>query len=50
MTIDPEVSSQLIYYLSNRDNPVSVNKAIDFILLMSLTPELDKRNFENLGC
>ena len=32
MTIDPELSRQLITLLSDRDNPASVNKAIDLIL------------------
>ena len=32
MTIDPELSRQLITLLSDRDNPASVSKAIDLIL------------------
>ena len=37
MTIDPELSRQLITLLSDRDNPASVFKAIDLIL--SLYPD-----------
>ena len=32
MTIDPELSRQLITLLSERDNPASICKAIDLIL------------------
>ena len=32
MTIDPELSRQLITLLSDRDNPASIFKAIDLIL------------------
>ena len=32
MTIDPEISRQLITLLSDRDNPVSVHKALDLIV------------------
>ena len=39
MTIDPELSRQLITLLSDRDNPASVSKAIDLIL--SLCPDRD---------
>ena len=39
MTIDPELSRQLITLLSDRDNPASVSKAIDLIL--SLYPDRD---------
>ena len=39
MTIDPELSRQLITLLSDRDNPASVNKAIDLIL--SSCPDRD---------
>ena len=39
MTIDPELSRQLITLLSDRNNPVSVSKAIDLIL--SLYPDRD---------
>ena len=39
MTIDPELSRQLITLLFNRDDPVSVKKAIDLIL--SLRPDRD---------
>ena len=39
MTIDPKISRQLITLLSDRDNPVSVNKAIDLIL--SVCPDRD---------
>ena len=39
MTIDPEISRQLITLLSDSDNPASVNKAIDLIL--SLCPDSD---------
>ena len=39
MTIDPELSRQLITLLSDRDNPASVHKAIDLIL--SLCPDRD---------
>ena len=45
MTIDPELSRQLITLLSDRDNPASVNKAIDLIL--SLYPD---RDAEDLIC
>ena len=39
MMIDPEISRQLTTLLSDRDNPASVHKAIDFI--PSLHPERD---------
>ena len=39
MTIDPELSRQLITLLSDRDNPASVNKAIGLIL--SICPDRD---------
>ena len=39
MTIDPEISRQLTTLLSDRDDPVSVNKAIDLIL--SVCPSRD---------
>ena len=39
MNIDPELSRQLITLLSDRDNPASVNKAIELIL--SLYPDSD---------
>ena len=39
MTINPELSRQLITLLSDRDNPASVSKAIDLIL--SLYPDSD---------
>lgn len=39
MAIDPELSRQLITLLSDRENPASVNKAIDLIL--SLYPDRD---------
>ncbi len=39
MTIDPELSRQLITLLSDRDNPASVNKSIDLIL--SVCPRRD---------
>ena len=39
MTIDPELSRQLITLLSDRDNPASVNKVIDLIL--SVSPRRD---------
>ena len=39
MTIDPELSRQLITLLSNRDDPVSVHKALD--LIQSLCPDRD---------
>ena len=45
MTIDLELSRQLISLLSDRDNPASVNKAIDLIL--SLCPD---REAEELIC
>ena len=45
MTIDPKLSRQLISLLSERDDPVSVNKAIDLIL--SLCPD---RDAEELIC
>ena len=32
MTIDPELSRQLITLLSDRDKPASISKAIDLIL------------------
>ena len=31
MTIDPELSRQLIDYLSDRDNPAAIFKAIELI-------------------
>ena len=39
MTIDPELSRQLISLLSDRDNPASISKAIDLIL--SVCPDRD---------
>ena len=39
MTIDPELSRQLITLLSDRDNPASISKAIDLIL--SVYPDRD---------
>ena len=42
MTIDPELSHQLITLLSDRDNPVSICKAIDLIL--SQCPDRDAEN------
>ena len=39
MTIDPELSRQLITFLSDRDNPASISKAIDLIL--SVCPDRD---------
>ena len=39
MTIDPQLSHQIITCLYDRDNPASVNKAIDLIL--SLCPDRD---------
>ena len=45
MTIDPDISRQLIYYLSDRDNPASISEAIDLIL--SICPD---RDAEELLC
>ena len=39
MTIDPELSRQLITLLSDPDNPASISKAIDLIL--SVCPDRD---------
>ena len=39
MTIDPELSRQLITLLSDHDNPASVSTAIDLIL--SVCPDRD---------
>ena len=39
MTINPELSHQLITLLSDRDNPASISKAID--LIMSVCPDRD---------
>ena len=39
MTIDPELSRQLITLLFDRNNPASVSKAIDLIL--SVCPDRD---------
>ena len=39
MTIDPELSRQLITLLSDRDKPASVSKAIDLIL--TVCPDRD---------
>ncbi|MCY4363215.1 MAG: hypothetical protein OXE42_13700 [Gammaproteobacteria bacterium] len=39
MTVDPELSRELITLLSNRDKPASVNKVIDLIL--SVCPDRD---------
>ena len=39
MTINPELSRQLITLLSVRDNPASISKAIDLIL--SVCPDRD---------
>ena len=36
MTIDPELSRQLIILLSDHDNPASISKAIDLILSVCL--------------
>ena len=43
MTIDPELSRQLISCLSDRNNPASVSEAIDLIL--SLYPDRDAEDF-----
>lgn len=43
MTIDPELSRQLITLFSDRDNPASINEAIDLIL--SIYPD---RNAEDV--
>ena len=45
MTIDPELSRQLITLLSDRDNPAAISKAIDLIL--SVCPD---RDAEDLIC
>ena len=45
MTIDPELSRQLITLLSDCDNPASISKAIDLIL--SACPD---RDAEHLIC
>ena len=45
MTIDPEISRQLIILLSDRDNPAAISKAIDLIL--SVCPD---RDAEELLC
>ena len=45
MTIDPELSRQIITLLSDRDNPASISKAIDLIL--SFYPSKDA---EDLIC
>ena len=42
MTIDPELSRQLISFLSDRDNLASISKAIDLIL--SVCPDRDAEN------
>ena len=42
MTIDPELSRQLITLLSDRDNPASVSTAIDLIL--SVYPNRDAKD------
>ena len=39
MNVDPDISRQLITLLSDRDNPVSVHKALD--LIVSLYPGRD---------
>ena len=39
MTMDPELSRQLIACLSDRENPASISKAIDLIL--SVCPDRD---------
>ena len=39
MNVDPDISRQLITLLSDRDNPVSVHKALD--LIQSLYPDRD---------
>ena len=45
MTLDPEISRQLITLLTDRDNPASINKAIELIL--SVCPG---RDAEKLIC
>ena len=45
MTIDPQLSHQIIICLYDRDNPVSISKAIDRIL--SVCPD---RDAEELIC
>ena len=42
MTIDPELSRQLITLLSDRDNQPSISKAIDLIL--SVYPDRDAKD------
>ena len=42
MTIDPELSRQLIILLSDRDNQASISKAIDLIL--SVCPDRDAKD------
>ena len=44
MTIDPELSRQLITCLSDRDNPAAIFKAIDLIL--STRPDRDAEELE----
>ena len=39
MTIDPELSRQLITLLSDRDNPAAISEGIDLIL--SVCPDRD---------
>ena len=41
MTIDPELSRQLITLLSDRDNPASISKAIDLILSVCLDKDAE---------
>ena len=43
MTINPELSRQLIDCLSDRDNPAAIFKAIDLIL--SVCPDRDAEEF-----
>ena len=45
MTIDPQLSHQIITCLSDRDNPAAISKAIDLIL--SVCPD---RDTEELLC
>ena len=43
MTIDPQLSHQIITCLSDRNNPASVSEAIDLIL--SVCPDRDAEDF-----
>ena len=48
MTIDPELSHQLITLLSDRANPASISKAIDLILYVCPDRDAERLLFHTL--